>query len=226
MNGNFIKDERLTKQVNQVNTQSFIIMEILCIISIIIKGIIFKELLLCFIELLILIGGNLYIGIEIVINKINPVVFIKEKNDEMIIDYKRKIISRCFIGGFILTLIAPAPYLFLYNNLYAAMSYMIIMFISAGYATFKYVKDGLFIPLRRKDKKDWKKSFKRNVVIGSLFFGFSTNLNKIFLNGVFHPKGLIGVLISAGLWGCMFYTSMLFMIKFSTKLADKKIDDK
>lgn len=226
MNRNLIKDERLTKETNKVNTQSFIIMEVLCIISIIVKLIVFKKLTGCYVELLIVIGGNIYIALATLINKINLIVFIKEKNDEMIVDYKRKVCAQSYMGSFVLTLVAPVPYLFLYNDIYQSISYMIIMFVSAAYATFRYIKDGLFIPQKRKDKKDWKKSFRRNVILGSLFFGIFTNLHRIFSNGVFHPKGLIWIIISGGLWGGMFYPIMIFMIKSSTNLADKKINDK
>ena len=67
------------------------------------------------------------------------------------------------------------------------------------------------------------KSFKLNVVIGSVLFGLLTQWKFLFKNNSFNPTGLIFVAIAAIVWGIPFYFIMKGMINKSEKIADNQL---
>jgi len=118
--------------------------------------------------------------------------------------------------------------MFGFNKIAISTMYIAVWFIPACIITVQMLKKGLFIWGSKKVEKKATKSFKKNVIIGSLCFGIIMGGKELFSNGAFNPKGILWILGYALGWGIPFYFMMNALIKTSEKKADnelKKIEE-
>ncbi|GAA0071014.1 hypothetical protein UT300003_25380 [Clostridium sardiniense] len=217
-------DERIEKQYNSANIVAYILIQIACIISLLIKTFTIDINLISIItEIFILVGCNLYIIVRCFILGISLKDLIKGM-DEGIVTFRNKFISQSFKDAYIFTICIGVIYVFIFDNIYLSAFNGFIFFIPGLYVSYKYIKNGILIfgsIRKRNSKKVTLKEFKIRVVIGSIIFGLIMNGNEVYVDGSFHFTGIMMIFLSALLWGIPFYFIMKLMINTSEKNADK-----
>lgn len=106
-----------------------------------------------------------------------------------------------------------------------SLLYILIWIIPATIFTYKILMKGLMLLGTKKTAKTVTKKFKRNTIIGSLFYGIMMNWKWLIVDNSFQPIGIIHVLISSLLWGIPFYWIMKTMFQISEKQANKTLDE-
>lgn len=217
-------DERIEKQYNSTNIVAYILIQIACIISLLIKAFTIEiNLFSTITEIFILIGCNVYIIVRSFILGISLKDLIKVM-DEGILTFRNKFISQSFKAAYIATICIGAIYVFIFDNIYLAALNGFIFFIPGLYASYKYIKNGILIfgsVRKRNSKKLTFKEFKIRVVIGSIIFGLIMHGNEVCVDGSFHFTAIMMIFLAALLWGIPFYFIMKLMINTSEKNADK-----
>lgn len=217
-------DERIEKQYNSTNIVSYLLIQIACIISLLIKAFTIDiNLFSTITEIFILIGCNVYIIVRSFILGISLKDLIKGM-DEGILTFRNKFISQSFKAAYISTICIGAIYVFMFDDIYLATFNILIFFIPGLYASYKYIKNGILIfgsGRKRNGKKFTLKEFKIRVIIGSIIFGLIMHGNEVYVDGSFYFNGIIAIFLAALLWGIPFYFIMRLMINTSEKNADK-----
>lgn len=159
-------DERIEKQYNSTNILAYILIQIACIISLLIKAITININLFSIItEIFILIGCNLYILVRIFILGIR-LKDLTKNIDEGILTFRNKFISQGFNAAYRATIGIGFCYVFIFNKIYLANFNGLIFLIPGLYASYKYIKDGNFIFGSRR---------KRNIMGNTILFYNETN---------------------------------------------------
>lgn len=216
-----IQDERIKKESDSVNLKAYAILQVVCLVTILIKAIFFKVTLLNIaVELFALVGCNGYIIIRSIMIGVSPLELLKGK-DECLLSIRNEVISQSFYASFYLVIISGIIYLWGFNETYISMINSLIFFVPGVYATYYYLKYGLLITQKR-NKEFSHKKFALHVALCSLVYGVIVSL-PYNLGPLLSFNFLIKkVLLSAVLWGVPMYLIFLAMIKYSKKNADKR----
>lgn len=216
-----IQDERIKKESDSVNLKAYAILQVVCLVTILIKAIFFKVTLLNIaVELFALVGCNGYIIIRSIMIGVSPLELLKGK-DECLLSIRNEVISQSFYASFYLVIISGIIYLWGFNETYIAMINSLIFFVPGVYATYYYLKYGLLI-VQKGNKEFSHKKFAFNMAFNSLIYGVIVslpyNLGPLLSFNFLVKK----VLLNAVLWGVPMYLIFLAMIKCSKKNADKR----
>lgn len=216
-----IQDERIKKESDSVNLKAYAILQVVCLVTILIKAIFFKVTLLNIaVELFALVGCNGYIIIRSIMIGVSPLELLKGK-DECLLSIRNEVISQSFYASFYLVIISGIIYLWGFNETYIAMINSLIFFVPGVYATYYYLKYGLLI-VQKGNKEFSHKKFAFNMAFNSLMYGVIVslpyNLGPLLSFNFLVKK----VLLNAVLWGVSMYLIFLAMIKCSKKNADKR----
>lgn len=216
-----IQDERIKKESDSVNLKAYAILQVVCLVTILIKAIFFKVTLLNIaVKLFALVGCNGYIIIRSIMIGVSPLELLKGK-DECLLSIRNEVISQSFYASFYLVIISGIIYLWGFNETYIAMINSLIFFVPGVYATYYYLKYGLLI-VQKGNKEFSHKKFAFNMAFNSLMYGVIVslpyNLGPLLSFNFLVKK----VLLNAVLWGVSMYLIFLAMIKCSKKNADKR----
>jgi hypothetical protein len=216
------KDERIVKETNKVIAPLYLLMLILTCVAVAAKYIFLTHQIINYIlELIALIGS---IGYLLVRSKLNGIQIFSSK-DECIKEFQNTYRTHSFYICFGVYIIGEFILLFIPGQeLEVIIFYILIWFIPSLIITIKAIKKGLFIWGSKSRKKIGIASFKKRVLIGSLFFGLFTAWRHLWQNGMFHPIGIVYILGAAATWGIPFYFIMTLMMSKSEKISDKELD--
>lgn len=216
------KDERIVKETNKVIAPLYLFILILTCIAAVAKYIFLTHQIINYIlELIALIGS---IGYLLVRSKPNGIPIFSSK-DECIKEFQNTYRTHSFYVCFWVYIIGEFILLFIPGQeLEMVIFYIFIWFIPSLIITVKSIKKGLFIWGTKIRKKTGIASFKKRVLIGSLFFGLFTAWGHLWKNGIFHPMGILFILGAAATWGIPFYFIMTLMMSKSEKNSDKELE--
>lgn len=203
-----IQDERIKKESDSVNLKAYAILQVVCLVTILIKAIFFKVTLLNIaVELFALVGCNGYIIIRSIMIGVSPLELLKGK-DECLLSIRNEVISQSFYASFYLVIISGIIYLWGFNETYIAMINSLIFFVPGVYATYYYLKYGLLI-VQKGNKEFSHKKFAFNMAFNSLMYGVIVslpyNLGPLLSFNFLVKK----VLLNAVLWGVPMYLIFL-----------------
>jgi len=235
-----VKDERIEKESNKAMAPLFYLFSAGMLACLVLKLVLREPWYNFTLELLCLVPAWGYVLVKSIQNGI---LIIKEKDDALL-GIRNAILSKAFMISFWVIIIGELFYMLAVTDYFnpdagihsdseiwtREMTWMIVYlavwFVPALVFTIFTLKKGWLIWGSKKREVTGKKEFGKRVVIGSLFFGLIMGVPELIANGIFYVKGWLMILGMAAMWGILFYFSMLGMIKFSEKKADKLVQEK
>lgn len=214
------RDERIVKRTNGISAKLYPVIMALTIIMAVAKYFLVTQNVEDYIlEMVAIVGSLGYLLIRSIITQIPVIGYSDECIQELQNSYRAHSFNICFFlyvfGEFIL--------FFIFDKLEVATLYIPIWSIPAFIYTVYSIKNGLFIWGSKKKQVNNIKSFKRNTIIGSLFYGTVVGGNHLFDNGKFNPMGIVTIIMLALMWGIPFYFIMKVLIKESEKCANDEL---
>lgn len=236
---NQIKDERIEKESNKLTAPMFYLLSAELLVCLIVKLLLGEPWYNFVLEIACLLPAWGYVLVK---RAQNGILVIKEK-DEALLSIRNAILSKAFMISFCVIIVGELIYMFAitdFLNLEGIVHsdaeiltreniwlfvYLAVWFVPALIFTIFTLKKGWLIWGSKKREVAGKKEFGKRVVIGSLFFGLIMGLPELIANGIFQVKGWLMILGMAAMWGILFYFTMLGMMKFSEKNADKAVEE-
>ncbi len=236
---NQIKDERIEKESNKLTAPMFYLLSVELLACLIVKLVLGEPWHNFVLEIACLVPAWGYVLVK---RAQNGILVIKEK-DEALLSIRNAILSKAFMISFLVIIIGELFYMFAVTDYFSPdaiihsdaeiltreliwmLVYLAVWFVPALIFTIFTLKKGWLIWGSKKREVTGKKEFGKRVVIGSLFFGLIMGLPELIANGIFYVKGWLMILGMAAMWGILFYFSMLGMIKYSEKKADKAVKE-
>ena len=213
-------DERIEKESNRISGKMYYVMNLLMIVSIVVKLFYKVPVYVYALELLALAVSGIFFLIS---EWKYGILFLKEKDEELLsIHYK--ILSKAMMISFWMIIIGEIPFpLIAIEYMKWTLLYFVIWGIPALIITFFSIKNGWLIWGTKKKEKNGKQELKKRVVIGALFYGLIMGFPELFQDGVFQVKGLLWIFGMAAGWGIPFYLIFAGIMKISEKSADKNV---
>lgn len=216
------KDERIKKETNKIIAPLYgLILILTCIVAVAKYILLTHEISNYILELMAIIVSMGYLIIRSLSNGISIFSSEDECIKELQNTYRTHSFSICFwvyiVGEFILVLIPG-------QEIEISGLYVFIWFIPSIIITVKAIKRGLFVWGSKNREKKGIASFKKRVLLGSLFFGIFTGWSDLWKGGMVHPVGIVWILGRAVAWGIPFYFIMKLMISKGEKNSDKELD--
>lgn len=238
-NQNQVKDERIEKESNKITAPMFYLFSAELLACLIIKLVLGEPWYNFVLELACLIPAWGYVLVK---RAQNGILVIKEKDDALL-TIRNAILSKAFMISFFVIILGEMFYMFAVTDYFSRYSiihadeeiwtrdmtwmlvYLAIWFVPAIVITVFTLKKGWMIWGSKKREVTGKKEFGKRVVIGSFFFGLIMGVPELIKHGIFYWKGWLTILLTGAVWGILFYFSMLGMIKYSEKKADKAVKE-
>lgn len=216
------KDERIIKETNKIIAPLYVMILILtCIVAVAKYIFLTHEVSHYILELIAIITSIGYLIFRSLLNRIPIFSSEDECIKELQNTYRTNSFYICFwvyiVGEFILVLISG-------QEVEIVGFYVLIWLIPSIIITVKSIKRGLFIWGSKNREKRGMVSFKKRVLLGSLFFGIFTGWSNLWNDGIFQPMGIVWVIGRAIGWGIPFYFVMKLMISKGEKNSDKELE--
>lgn len=216
-----LKDERIIKEANAIRARLYFLMIILTLVADLIKFNFFKRNIFNYsIELVAILSSGCYIIFMAITNKVS----LLSDSDDCIKELKNKWYSNGFAIYF---------YIFIFGELILMMIsaesfkiiwlYVLVWLIPSLIFTIKAVKEGLILWGGKSRKENTLSSFRKRVMIGSLFFGVMVRFEYLWIDGKFQQVEILRIIIAAIMWGIPFYFIMKLLISTGEKNSDKNL---
>ena len=215
-------DERLEKESNKLSAKMFYVMALLAMISLAVKIICRLPVKVYALEILALAAGIIFV---LACELKKGILFIKK--DEVLQTIHEAVLAKAmmvmfwiFVFGDVLLLFVLGEYFFW------ILANFVVVIIPALIISVASIKNGWLIWGSKKREADGKKSFKKRVAIGALFYGVFMGFPQLYHDGAFHAEGILWILGMAAGWGIPFYLIFMAIMKVAEKKADEKLKEK
>ncbi|MGL5244872.1 MAG: DUF6773 family protein [Sarcina sp.] len=219
------EEERVDKELHYVYFDGYLILQALALMVLTIKMYSINiNIFSISAELLILVGGNVYILIRALFFKVDLMDFLKGR-DEFNLTYRNKIFYEAFYIEFIaLMIMMPVLAIMISRGMLVDKWFVVLLFnieflIPCVYVTYKSVKKGLLIPRVSKNKQKIRKIL--GSIISIIGFIVIDNWSKIISGQVLNNRDIILILIKIVLWIVFVIIPLNLISKKSEKNADK-----
>ena len=234
-----VKDERIEKESNKVTAPMFYLFSVELLVCLIVKLALGEPWYNFVLEIACLVPAWAYVLVK---RAQSGILVIKEK-DEALLTIRNSILSKAFMISFLVIIIGELFYMFAVTDFFNPdgiahsdveiltretiwmFVYLAVWFVPALIFTIFTLKKGWLIWGSKKREVTGKKEFAKRTVIGAFFFGLIMGLPELIAHGIFYVKGWLMILGMAAMWGILFYFTMLGMIKYSEKKADKAVKE-
>jgi len=234
-----VKDERIEKESNQLTAPIFYLFSAELLACLILKLVLGEPWYNFILEIACLVPAWAYVLVK---RAQNGILVLKEKDDALL-TIRNAILSKAFMISFFVIIIGEMLYMFAVTDYFSRygiiqpdvegwtkeltwmLVYLAVWFVPALIFTIFTLKKGWMIWGSKKREVTGKKEFAKRTVIGSLFFGLIMGVPELIKNGIFYAKGWLMILGMSVFWGVLFYFTMIGMIKYSEKKADKAVQE-
>ena len=219
---NILKDERIIKESNKILAPLYVlVLTLTCIVAVTKYLFLTQEISYYILEIIGIITSIGYLFVRSILKGI-PIFYSEDECiKELQNTYRAHSFSLCIwiylFGGFILLFIQG-------QEVEIVGLYIFIWFIPSAIITIKGIKRGLFVWGSKNREKKGIVSFKKNVLLGSLFFGIIMGWSHLWKDGSFQPMGIVVIIGSAVSWGIPFYFIMKLMMSKSEKNSNKELE--
>ncbi len=213
-------DERIEQEQSKPAAVLFYVQSFLVIAGLVAKLICGLPIKVFLLEIITLSIAVSYVLIAKAIKRI----LVMPKGDAALTEINNRILSRAYFAEMLLLVVGELVFIFVLEEYFWwVLFYMAAWFIPAVIFMVLTLKNGWMTTGEGKSKESFNKNFGTRVVISSLLFGIITNVETIFIDGVFQPDCIIRIIGMGASWGVLFYGLMYAFIKWSEKNADKRV---
>lgn len=225
-------DERIRKEQNKVIFKTYIIMQIIAIISIsiiIVANIPWYNLFASFI---VLVVCNLFLLIKIKVNALT-IKDLFNKHDECMYELKNKFFNESYGLGFFIILIAVAL-INMYSIIFPLHSIqsiansfisinLITIMVPGAYFSLMLIRKGLILSKTHtlENKNANLRKLRLNCLLGGIIFGVLIGLGSLSHTNI--KIALLTCIACGAFWGISFYIIKRISMKISEKNANKNL---
>lgn len=215
-----VVDERIRKESNAILAKLYWAMVILQNAVLAVKLCLGAEMILWALDGIIILAG---LGVMAVLRSIRGLWC---RKDEVLREMDNSVLSTAY--GTMLWVALIGSVILAFGDTERIQWYaptILPLLVTSAVYTVLAVRRGLLLWGGQKNKGNAKGQMRKATAFGALFYGAVMGAPDCFVQGVFHPAGLVKVFAMAAMWGLLFYGLMVLIINRGEKAADKAAEE-